>query len=404
MNLGARLASVYAAAMFVALLIFAAVAVFAIDTSLRSGIDGRLKAEANASASILDIKHGEISVDPDDQRQFATIIASGADAAVFNREGALAMTTAAHVPASILQLPLATRAFYDAGSGDATVRALVEPIVHDRALAGTIVVWRSTDWIEETDWEAGIAFLVAALVIALIALFAGSAVTRRALNEAFERQQRFTADASHELRAPLAVIRAEADLALRKERAANEYQAAFETVAHEADRMEAIIGDLLLAARVRFGKVNLRSVDVADALAGVAQRLRSAAQAKGVTLHVRAPEDLALAAEPQGLERILLAVLHNAIKYAPQGGNVWLESHAEAGMVDVTVRDDGPGFSREALDHALDRFWREDTARTHDGTGLGLAIARSIAEAMGGEVLLENAATGALVRVRFPEA
>ena len=404
MTLGARMASVYASAMFVALLIFAAVAVFAIDTSLRSSIDGRLNAEANASASVLDISHGEIRVDAGDQRQFASILASGADAAVFSPDGALEMTTAAHIPAPILQLPRANRGFYYAGSGDAAVRALVEPIVHDRAVAGTIVVWRSTDWIEQTDWEAGIAFAVSALVIALIALFAGSAVTRRALHEAFERQQRFTADASHELRAPLAVIRAEADLALRKERAVNDYRAAFETVAQEADRMEAIIGDLLLAARVRFGKVKLRSVDVAAALSAAAQRLRSAAEAKGVTLHVRTSHGLAIAAEPQGLERILLAVLHNAIKYAPPSGNVWLESHADAGMADVTIRDDGPGFSREALEHALDRFWREDTARPHDGTGLGLAIARSIAEAMGGAIVLENTAAGALVRVRFPEA
>lgn len=403
MKLGARLAAGYAVVIFVALLIFAAIAVFAIDRTIRSSVDSRLDAEAHAAASVVDIRDGAIVTDADDQRQFVTLLGAEADAAVIDAQGAVKISSAAHEPPQVLALPRGREAFYTGGTGENQFRALVLPVQRNGRMVGTVVVWRAIDWIGETDRGAAVAFAAGAFLIAILAMFAGGAVTRRALEEAFRRQRRFTADASHELRAPLAVIRAEADLALRRERSSAEYRTAFETVASEADHIEALIGDLLMTARVEDRSFTMQPVDVAQTLHSVAQRLAAAASAKSATIDVRSPGDLSIMGEPRSFERALLGITHNAVKFAPEHGHVWLEARDAGASVELTVRDDGPGFTKQALASALDRFWREDTARSREGSGLGLSIARSIVESFGGSVALENGGPGAIVRLRFPE-
>jgi two-component system sensor histidine kinase MprB len=109
--------------------------------------------------------------------------------------------------------------------------------------------------------------------------------------------------------------------------------------------------------------------------------------------------------DPHAIERAILAIAHNAVTYAPAGGQVQLCVERHGGVVDVTVRDNGPGFTHAALEHALERFWRDEAGIVNNGTGLGLAIARSIVEAAGGSITLENEPSGgAVVRLRFPAA
>ena len=264
------------------------------------------------------------------------------------------------------------------------------------------MVWTASDWIDETDRNVAIALGSGAFLIAALALLAGNVVTRRALEEAFARQRRFTADASHELRAPLAVIRAEADLALRKDRETFEYRSAMQTIASEADHMEALIGDLLSAARAESGAFSRERVDVAAMLARVSERLASAAAAKDASITVQAQEELDILADSQALERALLAIGHNAVRYAPEGSIVALRAQRIDRAVEIAIEDRGIGFSQAALEHALERFWREPGSPAGTGTGLGLAIARSIVEANRGDISLTNAPKGgATVRLRF---
>ncbi|MGZ3496270.1 MAG: sensor histidine kinase [Vulcanimicrobiaceae bacterium] len=404
-KLGGQLLRGYVAAMLLGLLLFAAFAVIAIDRALRSSLDERLATAAQASSAFIDIRHGRIEIDADDRKQFEGLLGVQADGAVFDSQGALLLSNTASLPPSIYSLaaPGLPERYVSAGSGESAYRAYALPVRHERRRIGTIVIWRPSDWIEELDRSSAIAFGIAALVIAALALVVGSAVTRRALEDAFDRQRRFTADASHELRAPLAVIRAEADLALRRERSGEIYRNALTTIATEADRIESLIDDLLAAARAESGTLQRMPVDVAAMCTRIVERIRPAAAAKNIALTLETEDGASAAADSGALERALLAIVHNAVKYAPQGGRVALTVNATPPDIEIVVRDDGPGFSQAALEHAFERFWRDDVSRTADGTGLGLAIAKSIVDAFGGTVSLGNlAGAGAEVRCRIP--
>lgn len=399
-----RLSAAYVSIMFVGLLLFGGAAVIAIDRTQRSTMDARLATAARAAASFVDVSHGAIRIDADDRKQFLAVLGADTDGAVFSPARAVLLSSSVRIPAAVA--PEGDGAGYsNAGRGDTVLRAFSLPMTHNGRRIGTVVVWRSSDWIEETDRNVAITLGGAALLIAFLALFAGNLITRRALEDAFARQRRFTADASHELRAPLAVIRAEADLALRREREPRQYQAALETIASEADHMEALIGDLLSAARAESGKLARDRVDVAAMLRRVADRLAPAAAAKDARLRVQAGDGAVILADAHSLERALLAIGHNAVRYAPAQGIVTLKSERADRVIEIGVEDTGPGFSQEALEHALERFWREPGTPPGTGTGLGLAIARSIVEANAGSIALSNGRSGGgIVRMRFPAA
>lgn len=105
------------------------------------------------------------------------------------------------------------------------------------------------------------------------------------------------------------------------------------------------------------------------------------------------------------MERVFLSLLHNAVKYAREGGNVWISGHSTGSDVCCCIRDDGPGFTADGLLHAFDRFWRDNAARDTSGSGLGLTIARTVLERSGGTIAIDNApGGGAMVAIHLPAA
>jgi signal transduction histidine kinase len=322
--------------------------------------------------------------------------------AILDGSSNIIFSTTSRASQDVLALAAQGDGPYDARQAGATVRALVLPIQDSGARIGSVVVWTTAQWIKDTDRRIALAFLAAALLVAVVAAIAGSAVTQRALDRAFALQRRFTADASHELRAPLSVIRAEADLALRAQREPEVYRKALDTIADEADRMEHLVSGLLSAARAEHAPRPTR-VDLQALTARICARLLPAAKAKGADIKLREAPPCYIMGDPEALESAATAVIHNAIKYTPPNSNIqtWVERSGRRAL--LYVQDAGPGLSPAALEHGLEWFWCGDEQPAEGASGVGLAVANSIARASGGHVALSNAPSGgARIAISLP--
>ena len=225
------------------------------------------------------------------------------------------------------------------------------------------------------------------------------------LKAAFEAQRRFVADASHEIRHPLAVLRAALDLALRRERSPEEYRVAIEDAIHQTDRVGTLAEGLLTLARTDAGVLNPRREphDLSELAAGACRSLELIAASRGVSLEVRAAP-LAVALDPALIGRVIDNLIDNAIKVTPAGGTVVVQVEPFDGAALVHVIDRGPGVPLELREHLFERFFRGDAARVTDGgAGLGLAIAKGIAEAHGGSMTYApNVPAGSRFTLRLP--
>jgi heavy metal sensor kinase len=220
------------------------------------------------------------------------------------------------------------------------------------------------------------------------------------LKQSIDGQRQFMADASHELRTPVAILRGEADVALQVEaRAPDEYREALRVVSHEARRLGRIVDDLFLLARADAGQQPLRPGELyLDELAGECVRaMRSLAARRGITLSCHAPGELPYRGDEPLLHRLLLNLLDNAVKYSRPGGEVRLELDRRDGGYVVRVSDAGSPIGAEAAERIFERFYRADRARSRaadsatGGAGLGLPIARWVAESHGGSLRLADA-------------
>jgi heavy metal sensor kinase len=197
------------------------------------------------------------------------------------------------------------------------------------------------------------------------------------------RERRFVADASHQLRTPLALLTTELELALRRARSQEELRAALQSAAESTAQLTRLTDDLLLLARADEGQVALKAeaTDVADVVRQIAERYGVHADA----------EPLVITADPARLEQALSNLVDNALRHG--GRDVCVTARRENGTVELHVIDDGRGFPAGFLDHAFERFSRADPTRP-DGSGLGLAIVDTIARAHGGHAMAANRSQG----------
>ena len=210
------------------------------------------------------------------------------------------------------------------------------------------------------------------------------------LEAALERERTFVADASHELRTPIALLKAELELALRRPRTEAELDDALRSAAAEADRLALLADDLLLLARSDEGKLALdvSPVSARDLLSSIETRFARRAGEAGRELEIDASETLRLAGDRLRLEQALANLVENALRHG--SGPIKLTAAGRDGRVELHVLDEGSGFAPEFLPHAFDRFSRADDARSGGGAGLGLAIADVIARAHGGSAHAAN--------------
>ncbi len=228
------------------------------------------------------------------------------------------------------------------------------------------------------------------------------------LESAFEQQRRFMADASHELRTPISILRGEADIALAvTDRPPHEYREALTVVRAEAQRLSRIVHDLFPLARADAGQqpLQLNTVYLDELVTDCARAARSLASRRGMTLKTSASCEAAVHGDEDLLRRLILNLLDNALKYSREGGEVDITLSRDTAYYRVIVHDSGPRIPPEVATHIFDRFYRGEGSRAgesatsslhHDdeahavGAGLGLAIARWVAEAHGGSLVLSH--------------
>jgi signal transduction histidine kinase len=226
------------------------------------------------------------------------------------------------------------------------------------------------------------------------------------LRHALETQRQFMADASHELRTPVSVIRSGTDVALSREhRDEDDYRETLAIIGNQARRLSRLVEDMLTLARAEAGGYPLRPVDLyLDEIISECRRaVEVLAQQRGVAIHSNGLPEIQLRGDEDLLRQLILNVLQNSVQHTPAGGSVALDVQREDGVVHIRISDTGPGIAVADQKRIFDRFVQLDPARRGEGTGLGLPIARWIAEAHQGLLVLESSgAHGSTFRITLP--
>jgi heavy metal sensor kinase len=246
---------------------------------------------------------------------------------------------------------------------------------------------------------------VARLAQAVNAMFAR-------LEQSFASQQRFVADASHELKTPLMVLRAGVERALTSPRVPAESLQPLDESLEEINRMTELVDNLLTLARADEGRAPLavEECDIRDLVSEAAETAQILAEVSEVTVRTRIPpRPVVVQADRSRIRQLLLNLVTNAVNYTPKGGEVGVELVDTESGIQLVVSDTGIGIAAGDLPHIFDRFWRADPARSRDGdrsgTGLGLAITKWIAEAHGGSIAVQSRpGRGTIFTVSLPRS
>ncbi len=329
-----------------------------------------------------------------------------------------------------------------------TLRMVTVPVRDQRAVVGALQVGLNRDEIDEALGQLIRILAVAGPAVLLVATIGGYFLAGRALNpvvtitalagriseqdlharlqldlpddelgrlartfdtmlarieEAFDRQRRFTGDAAHELRTPLTLMRSQIDVILAYPRSPDEYQAALREQISDLERLTGLVGTLLTLARADTGRLvpDRVAFDLAATVDLVLEQYRPVATAAGVELRDESAS-CRLVADEDLLVQVLVNLLDNALAHTPAGGTVTVGCKAAGAQVSLWVTDTGSGIAPEHQARVFDRFYRVDAGRgsARGGTGLGLAICRAIADAHGGSIELTSV-PGAGTRVEL---
>jgi signal transduction histidine kinase len=213
------------------------------------------------------------------------------------------------------------------------------------------------------------------------------------LDAAFAAQQQFLADASHELRNPLAIIRTNADIALsERDPDPDDLRQAMVVVKRASDRMTRLVDDLLALARREAPTLAHEPFELGRAVGEASEEFLTPAEARGIVLDRAIAPGVVVMGDQDALKRAVANLLENAVRLAPADSRIRLAVGSERGKAWIAVSDEGPGIATEDQPRVFDRFWRAGKARSRadGGTGLGLSIVRQIAQLHGGDVQLQS--------------
>jgi heavy metal sensor kinase len=216
------------------------------------------------------------------------------------------------------------------------------------------------------------------------------------LEESFRRVKHFTADASHELKTPLTILRGEVEVGLKKKRTLKEYQRILNSNLEETNRMSRIVDDLLTLSRADMGELTMKreEVELSSLAREVWDDLQILAQERGVLLKFMDDGFTKVEGDPLFLRQLILNITENGLKYTPAGGEVELKvkGDRDQGVAKICVSDTGVGIAPKDRKRVFNRFFRADKARSREtgGTGLGLSICQWIAQAHEGQIAVKS--------------
>jgi two-component system OmpR family sensor kinase len=216
------------------------------------------------------------------------------------------------------------------------------------------------------------------------------------LEESFRQIKHFTADASHELKTPLTILRGEVEVGLKKKRTLKEYQRILNSNLEETNRMSRIVNELLILSRADMGELTMEreEVELSSLAREVWEDLQLLAQERGVLLKFMDDGFTKIEGDPLFLRQLILNITENGLKYTPAGGEVELKvkGDRDQGVVRIFVSDTGVGIAPKDRKRVFDRFFRVDKARSRNtgGTGLGLSICQWIAQAHEGQIAVKS--------------
>jgi heavy metal sensor kinase len=423
--------------------------------SLHTAIDNTLTLSAEQTAASLNIDNGHIIIsEPNISEETGseaftqnglTLIVLAKDGSIIQAEGPYrthpAPTTTAGTQGAFITLP-------ETGETD-SIRAYVLPVLDNTQVVGWVQTMQSLVNVEDSLQRLLTALLLGEGMLSIITGFVGYFLATRALapidhitnaarristadlsarlnlpdtgdevsrlantfNEmldrletGFKRERQFTSDASHELRTPLTAMQAILSLVREGERPMREYRQALDDLAGETDRLRGLVEDLLRLARGDLHQSDVRErIDLSTLLNDVTDSLRPLAEAKELSLRCDTLPTLSMMGDSDGLIRLFVNLLDNAIKFTDHG-QVTVTGKSERDMLCVEIADTGAGIAAEHVAHIFDRFYRVETARSSAGSGLGLAIARQIAVEHGGDIEVESTPNvGTIFIVRLPQ-
>ncbi len=226
------------------------------------------------------------------------------------------------------------------------------------------------------------------------------------LDSAFEQQVRFTADASHELRTPIAVILAKCQFALMRDREPEKYVAALKTCEASAQHIRGLVESLLELARIDSGEFKIKTTpcDLSETAAHTVDMLNTLAEAKNIRLTLQ-HDSVPAVFDSSRIHQVATNLIGNAIKYTQEGGTIDVHVHGQGSFAVMEVRDTGPGIEPKHIPHLFDRFYRSSSERSDDrrSTGLGLAITKAIVDAHKGQIVVDSElGKGSCFTVRLP--
>ena len=212
------------------------------------------------------------------------------------------------------------------------------------------------------------------------------------LEKAFETEKQFTSDASHELRTPTTVIISQCEYAIENAQTLDEAKEALAAVLNQAEKMAALISQLLMLARADKGheKLHFETVNLSDLASMVAEQQQENAEKRGIRIETNIQPDIEMLGDETMLMRIWINLIENGIKYGRENGWLNVQLAQKDGTIQGCVQDNGIGIAPENLARVWERFWQADPARSASGAGLGLSMVKWIVEAHGGEIHVES--------------